>query len=258
MTILSRCHLTIFNRWDHPWAFRVCPGRRIENRPGANRHTRPLWAEFIFALDSWLRRREGVFEYCHKPDCIFRAQLSRLSSDVLLSNGTFGRPGDRVIDLHLWNEQIPAMPIAGYSLAWGCRFNRSFEKSLGELAQSLVNKPELSDINIIRAITNLDSLQRIAARHGFEVIRDPVKLSPWQRVHRFGQNILFGLLTLACHSGRARPRKFSRSRQVIYLARGALDCKYIAAARGHNQSMCVGEQQKNLLWPREAEAPSTV
>src|SRR5262249_3716327 len=117
---------------------RLVPMGGIAILPGANRHKRPLWAEFIFALDSWLRRREGVFEYSHKPDCIFRAQLSRLSSDVLLSDGTFGRPGDRVIDLHLWNEQIPAMPIAGYSLAWGCRFNRSFEKSLGELAQSLV------------------------------------------------------------------------------------------------------------------------
>jgi hypothetical protein len=56
---------------------------------------------------SWLQRWEGVFEYSRKPDCIFRAQLSRLSSDVLLSDGTFGRSGDRVIDLHLWNEQIP-------------------------------------------------------------------------------------------------------------------------------------------------------
>ncbi len=256
MTILSRCHLTSFNRWDRPWAFPICSSGRIENRPGANR-TRPLWAEFIFALDTWLRRREGVFEYSHKPDCILRAQLSRLTSDVLLSDGTFGRSGDRVIDLHFWNEQIPVKPVAGYSLAWGCRFNRNVAKSLRGLAQFLMTRPQLSDINIIRAITNLDSLQRIAARHGFEVICDQVKLSPWQRVHRFGENILFGLLTLACHSGRARPRKFSRSRQVTYLARGALDCKYIAAARGHNQSMCVGEQQKNLLWPREAQAPST-
>ena len=229
MTILSQCHGTIFKWWDHTRTSRVCSMRRIETRPGASRHARPVWAEFIFALDSWLRRREGVFEYCHEPDCIFRAQLSRLSSDVLLSDGTFGRPGDRVIDLHLWNEQIPAMPIAGYSLAWGCRFNRSFEKSLGELAQSLVNKPELSDINIIRANTNLDPLHRIAARHGFEVMRDPVEVSSWDHAHRFGQNILYWLLTLACHSGRTRPHKFWRSWQVIYLSRRVLDCKYIAA-----------------------------
>src|SRR4029450_5185865 len=158
MTILSRCHLTIFNRWDHPWAFRVCSMRRIENRPEATRHMRPLWAEFIFALDSWLRRREGVFEYSQKTDCILRAQFSQLSSDVLLSDGTIGRSGDRVIDLHLWNEQIPVAPLAGYSLAWGCRFSRSFAKSLGELAQSLVNKPELSDISIVRASTKHESL----------------------------------------------------------------------------------------------------
>ena len=232
MTILSRCHLTIFNRWDQPWAFRVCSSDRIENRPGANRHARPLWAEYIFALDRWLRRREGVFEYCHKPDCILRAQLSRLTSDVLLSDGTFGRAGDRVIDLHLWNEQIPVKPIAGYSLAWGCRFNRSLAKSLRGLAQFLMSKPQLSDIDIIRAITNLDSLHRIATRHGFEAIRDMVKLSPWEHVHRFGQNILFGLLTLACHSGRTWPRKFSRSRQVIYLSRRVLDDKYVPLREG--------------------------
>ena len=80
------------------------------NRGG---HT-PCTDESGVDLDS--RRQQGVFEYSHKPDCIFRAQLSRLSSDVLLSDGTFGRPGDRVVDLHLWNEQIPVTPLAGYSL----------------------------------------------------------------------------------------------------------------------------------------------
>ena len=205
--------------------------RRIEILPRATRHKRPLWGEFIFALDSQLRRREGVFEYSHKPDCIFRVQLSRLSSDVLLSDGTFGRPGDRVIDLHFWNEQIPVTPIAGYSLAWGCCFNRRCAESLRGLARFLMSEPELSDINIIRANINLDTLHLIAARHGFEVIRDPAKLSPWEHVHRFGQNILCWLLTLACHSGRARPNKFWRNRQLVYLSRKVLDCKHIAATQ---------------------------
>jgi hypothetical protein len=89
-----------------------CPMHRTETLPEADRHKRPLWAELVFAADSWLQWREGVFEYSHQPDCIFRAQLSRLSSDVLLSDGTFGRRGERVIDLHLWNEQIPVTPMA--------------------------------------------------------------------------------------------------------------------------------------------------
>src|SRR5262245_42129680 len=135
-------------------------------------------------------------------------------------------------DFDFWNEQIPVTPIAGYSLAWGCRFNRRVAESLRGLARFLMSEPELSDIKIIRANINLDTLHLIAARHGFEAIRDPVRLAPWERVHRFGENILCWLLTLACHSGRARPNKFWRNRQLVYLSREVLDCKHIAATRG--------------------------
>jgi len=222
--------------------------RRIEIVPGASRLKQPLWAQFIFALDRRLQRRQGVFEYSHKPDCIFRAQLSRLCSEVLLSDGTFGRPGDRVIDLHFWNEQIPATPIAGYSLAWGCRFNRSFAESIRELARFLMSEPELLDVSIIRANINLDSLHRIAARHGFEAALDPVRLSPWEGVHRFGENILYWLLTLACNSAHARPNKFWRSRQLIYLSRRTLDRKYIAATSRYLTPI-VREESSFLVHP---------
>jgi hypothetical protein len=199
----------------------------LAQRP-ANRPKRPLWAEFIFALDCWLQRRQRVFEYTQKPECIFRAQLRRLHSDVVLSDGTFGRPGDQVIDLHLWNEQIPAIPVAGPSLAWGRRFNRCFAESLDELARFLTSEPELVDVTIIRAKTSLDALHRIAARHEFEAILDPVRLSPWECVHRFGENILYWLLTLACNSGGARSNTFWRSRKLIYLSRRVLERKHIA------------------------------
>jgi hypothetical protein len=204
--------------------------RSIEILPGASHHRRPPWARFIFALDSWLRRRQGVFEYSHKPDCIFRVQLGRLYGEVVLSDGTFGRAGDRVIDLHLWNDQIPATPIVGHSLAWGCRFNRSFAESLRELARFLMSEPELQDINIVRANMTLDSLHHIAARHGFETILDPVsRFSLWECVHRFGENILYWLLTLACNSDRAWPNKFWRSQQLTYLSRRVLERKHITA-----------------------------
>jgi hypothetical protein len=204
-----------------------------EGSDGAICRPRPFWAEVILALDGWLRRRQGVFEYNHRPDCIFRAQLGRLCGKVLLSDGTFGRPGDRVIDLHLWNEQIPFTPLAGCSLAWGCRFNRAVAGSLGELSRFLTGKPELFDINIIRADINLDTLARIAARHGFESILDPVERSPRECVHRFGKNILYCLLTLACNSARVEPNRFWRTRQLMYLSRRVLESKHIAATRWH-------------------------
>ena len=85
---------------------------------GADCHRRPFWAKLIFALDRRLQRRGGVFEYSDKSDCIFRVQLSRLSSDVLLSDGTFGHVGDRVIDLHFWNEQIPVLSPRWQAIRW--------------------------------------------------------------------------------------------------------------------------------------------
>ena len=200
-----------------------------ESSEGAVRHGRPLWVGFIFALDRWLQRRQGVFEYTHEPNCIFRAQLGRLYSEIVLSDGTLGFSGDRVIDLHFWNEQIPAAPPAVHSLAWGCRFNRRLADSLHELARFLISKPELLDINIIRANINLDSLHSIAARHGFEAIPAPTKLLlPWEYLHQFGENLLYWLLTLACSSGRVRPSKFWRSRQPLYLSRRAVERKHVA------------------------------
>jgi hypothetical protein len=150
-----------------------------------------------------------------------------LSSDVLLSDGTFGHVGDRVIDLHFWNEQIPVPPMAGRSLAWGCAFNRSIEESLRGLAEFLMRKPGLSDIRIIRANINLEPLDRVAARHGFEAIRDPIKRSTWERVHQFGENILFFLLALACNPRGARLKNFSRRRQLLYLSRRVCDSKQL-------------------------------
>jgi hypothetical protein len=41
-------------------------------------------------------------------------------------------------------------------------------------------------------------------------------------VHRFGENILYWLLTLAGNSTHARPNKFWRSQQLIYVSRRAL------------------------------------
>jgi hypothetical protein len=168
-----------------------------------------------------------VFEYSDKSDCIFRVKLSRLSSDVRLSDGTFGHAGDRVIDLHFWNEQIPVPPMAGHSLAWGCAFNRSIGDSLRGLAQFLRRKPELSDIRIIRANINLEPLDRIAGRHGFEAIRYRIKFSTWERMHQFGENILFFLLVLACNPRAVRLKSFWRRRQLLYLSRRVCDSKQL-------------------------------
>ena len=64
-------------------------------------------AELVFALDRGLQRLQGIFEYTHKRDCFFRIRFNRLRTEVVLSDGTVGRRGDRVVELHLWNERNP-------------------------------------------------------------------------------------------------------------------------------------------------------
>jgi hypothetical protein len=90
-----------------------------------------------------------------------------------------------------------------------------------------MRKPELSDIRIIRANINLEPLDRIAARHGFEAIRDPIKPSTGERVRQFGENILFFLLVLACNPRGARLKNFSRRRQLLFLSRRVCDSKQL-------------------------------
>src|SRR5262245_47866307 len=152
-------------------------------RGPATRLKRPLLAALVFMLDHWLQRLQGIFEYTHKPDCFFRISFNRLRTAVVLADGTVGRRGDRVVELHLWNERIPAVPAKGPSLAWGRQFNRCFAESVRELARFLMSEPELRNITIVRANMSVgskaqsDSLYGIVSRHGFEVFPDVVGLS---------------------------------------------------------------------------------
>jgi YkoP domain len=158
----------------------------------ANRLKHPFLAERILTIDRWLRRRQGIFEYTLRPDCIFRVRFERLRTDIELFDGTVGRRGDQVIELHLWNEQVPIIPAEGPSLAWGRQFNRCFAESLRELSGFLMSEPRLLNVIIIHANMSLgskaqnESLYRIVSRHGFEAIPDVVGLSLSEHIRRFG------------------------------------------------------------------------
>jgi hypothetical protein len=105
------------------------------------------------------------------------------------------------------------------------------------LARFLMSEHELRNITIIRANMSVrskaqsDSLYGIGivSRHGFEVFPDEVGLSLLVLVRRFGENILYWLLTLVCNPAATRSSKFWRTRSCIYLSRRVLERKYITA-----------------------------
>ena len=150
----------------------------------------------VLALDGWLRRRAFVKEYTRNPRCIFRIQIDRLDRAVTLSDGTGLRAGERIINLHLWNEQIPRFGADGASVTWASRLTRRVEVSLRELCRFLSVTPELGDVVAICADMALGTKRErtqsilIASRFGFLAVHTPPPRSHTERACRVGENIL--------------------------------------------------------------------
>jgi len=90
------------------------------------------WLEaMVGALDDRLRLWHGVIEYTNSPECLFRIQFIASGEIYVLSDGTCIQPGDRVANLHVWNEQFPRFGGNGPTLAWARRVNQAFEFSPG-------------------------------------------------------------------------------------------------------------------------------
>ena len=141
---------------------------------GGTRPNSSLLAQLLLALDSRLRDRHSVFEYTSHPDCILRIGIAPLDRTVSFADGRCGQAGDRLVDLHLWNEHIPPMSQEGASVGWARRMHRGMIFSLRELARFLDVRRDLDDIRLLRANTNFVGPRRRAQNvrlmrgYGFE------------------------------------------------------------------------------------------
>jgi hypothetical protein len=195
-------------------------------------HSHPWLAKAIFALDTRLRRRLAVVEYTVHPSCIFRLGIARSRRALTLRDGTRLQAGDRVVELHFWNEHIPPIPPNGTTIRWAREAQKAIAISLRQLAHYLSSQPELSAINVICADvpsgTKAQSQQvaRIMSHFGFEAFTEHERLSISERVHRFGENILISLIVLAQNAAALRFDTLSRVRVPIYLSRRTLEQRF--------------------------------
>jgi len=191
------------------------------------------WLEaMVAALDDRLRLRHGVIEYTNSPECLFRIQLVTSNEHYVLSDGTCIRPGDRVANLHVWNEQFPCFTGRGPTLAWARRVNQAFELSLLELAVFLERRRDLDDIVAICANMTLEPAERSAqlvrfvSRFGFERIAAASSRSFRQQMHWFGENILISMMVLARNAAALRADTLRRDRTSVFLSRRELRRRY--------------------------------
>lgn len=186
----------------------------------------------VHAFDRFLRARMGIFEFSDDPDCLARIAIIPADADVRLADGTTVRKGDRVIDLHFWNDRIPRMPERGFSLAWGAQVERRFVVSFRALAAYLDSRPELRDIVVIRAETAFSMrsgparIERLMARWGFESHTPMAVSGLGARLHRFGADLLLAALTWAFNAGALRHTGLKRRRDRFWMARRVLRQRY--------------------------------
>lgn len=193
---------------------------------------RSSFGRFVFALDERLRRHLSVFDYVDHRDCILRMQISHADEEVALANGLSVRAGDRLIDLHLWNEHLPEMGCDGPSVRWARRMAKSLDFSLRELANYLRVRPQLDDIAVIRGVMPVRGLEQsrhlhfIVARYGFHAAPETAPRSLGRHLHRAGENALGLMLALASNPAAAHLDLLRRGRAPLYLARRDLDARY--------------------------------
>ena len=142
------------------------------------------------------------------------------------------RAGDRLIDLHIWNEHVPLIGKHGPTVAFARRLDHCVDVSLSELARYCAEHKDLDDISAIRGNLVLGStrrsaqIARIAARYGFERVNPTLPLSAGGRLHRFGENILISMLVFARNPGTLRADTLMRDRTLTYLSRQTLAQRY--------------------------------
>ena len=107
----------------------------------------------IFALDVGLRRASHAFEYDSSSECIFRISLGEAGRTCILDQGERLEPSDPVVDLHFWNEHMPAMSSSGPDVAWGRRMHRALCFSFSALALRLETDSGLKSAKAVRITT---------------------------------------------------------------------------------------------------------
>jgi hypothetical protein len=202
---------------------------------GSDPPQRNWLGRFVFGLDDWLCRRQGVMEFSAHPECIFRIEMRRLDHAIALFGGTALRPGDAIVQLHFWSERVPQYDGAGAGFEFARRFNRALVLSLRELAAFLAAR-DLTAVRGVRAdvalgtAEHMDQVLRFCGHHGFQPIRETAPATAWSRLHRLGENILISLLILA-HNRRAfRLDCLRRGRADVFLTRAELDRRFAPPA----------------------------
>jgi hypothetical protein len=192
----------------------------------------------VRALDAWLRRREGIFEFTDDPDCLIRLSLGRAEFGAELSDGTCVKTGDPVLDLHLWNEHLIPAGRDGADMAWGTATLRRGIHSFALLMRWLENDqgPEINAIQVIHGKTifmprrGARQLNHMMRRVGLQPVDRPSAPRLGRRAHEFLENLLLHMLVWTFNPNGLGRTKLLRERHDFWMSREMLRKQYTTDA----------------------------
>jgi hypothetical protein len=108
----------------------------------------------IRAIDWTVRKLSGVFEFCDDPDCVFRVSIGVAAYPLRVPGGEVAA-GEKVLQLHFWNEHLPAMPADGPLIGPAVKLRRGVASSARRLADAMENDPRLAGVKAVGGVTPL-------------------------------------------------------------------------------------------------------
>jgi hypothetical protein len=204
------------------------PGRGAERKS----LVAALFRHLVRGLDERLRRVQGIAEFSASRDCILRVEARRSGEALRLADGTEIRPEDALLELHLWNEHLPRIPILGPHLGWALRIRSQMRLSLAELARSLERRPDFAPVVALHARISWGRRARsgrmlsLARRFGF---RPSLRIAPTgaiERIHDFWEDFLIWALICTFNPRSLRGGGLLRHRADLWMSRRELITRY--------------------------------
>lgn len=184
----------------------------------------------VRAVDAALRHLMQIREFTARPDCLLRISLGRAEADARLKDGIAVSRGDPVVDLHLWNEQLPSG--AGLTLVRSNLLRRRMLSSLVELARYLEAEPSLASVVAVRGRilclneAQIEAFRHLAAAAGFELIELGEGGGLARRLHDFLANFLLWALAWTFNPSALHAKGVRQSRCEVWISRRALVARY--------------------------------
>ena len=203
--------------------------------PAENRRMRFAPARIaVQFLDRTLRFILGIVEFCDREDCILRIATRRAPADVCIPGRIELKWSDKVVELHFWNEHLPAAYRGESPLSWAVRFRKQVRLSLSLLATQATTDPSIASAKAFyaRLVLPLDGrsskCRNVANAYGFSVSGPPRLV--FQELHDLFENLLIRALLWVFHPGNLMLRHASLERVYWWISREDLLRRYKDAA----------------------------